>query len=147
MTGMDEKHSSYSLKAPGASSAPRHLPPRGSFPRVDDPLVSPEISRDEIINGRRVVAFPAEAPHAIWHGDLQYVLRVHVVPGFSGAVDPLTRQGEKSDFASDACIFKDGIDLVTGTRHLDDFASVQEEHWSDSGLRGHFGLARECGNP
>jgi hypothetical protein len=122
MTWMDEKHSGYSLKAPGASSAPRHLPGRGSFPRVDDHLVSPEISRDEIINGRRVVAMPAEAPHAIWHGDLQYVLRAHVVPGYSGAVDLLTRQGEKSDFASDACIFKDGIDPAPGARYLEEIA-------------------------
>lgn len=122
MTWMDEKHSGFSLKAPGASGAPRHLPGRGSFPRVDDHLVSPEVSRDEIIDGRRVVAFPAEAPHATRHGDLQYVLRAHVAPGYQGAVDLLTRQGEKSDFASDACIFKDGIDPATGTRYLEELA-------------------------
>lgn len=71
-------------------------------PRVDDHLVEPEVTRDEIIDGRRVVAMPGEAPHAIWHGNLQYVLRAHVVPGYSGAVDLLTRQGEKSDFASES---------------------------------------------
>jgi hypothetical protein len=119
---MDEKHSGYSLKAPGASSAPRHLPGRGSFPRVDDHLVSPEISRDEIIGGRRVVAFPADSPHATQHGDLHYVLRAHVAPGFRGAVDLLTRQGEKSDFASDACVYRDGIDPATGTRYLEEIA-------------------------
>lgn len=122
MSRVDKKRSGYSLKAPGASGTSMHLPGRGSFPRVDDHLVSPEVTRDEIIDGRRVVAFPAEAPHAIWHGDLQYVLRAHVVPGYSAAVDLLTRQGEKSDFASDACIFKDGIDPATGTRYLEEIA-------------------------
>lgn len=122
MAWMDEKHSGYSLKAPGASSGPRHLPGRGSFPRVDDHLVSPEISRDELIGGRRVVAFPAEAPHATQHGDLHYVLRAHVASGFCGAVDLLTRQGEKSDFASDACVYRDGIDPATGARYLEEIA-------------------------
>jgi hypothetical protein len=37
-------------------------------------------------------------------------------------VDLLTRQGEKSDFASDACIFKDGIDPATGARYLEEIA-------------------------
>jgi hypothetical protein len=119
---MDEKRSGFSLKAPGASGEAMHLPGRSSFPRVDDHLVSPEITRDEIIGGRRVVASPAEAPHATWHGDLQYVLRAHVATGYSGAVDLLTRQGEKSDFASDACIYKDGIDPATGARHLEEIA-------------------------
>src|SRR5947209_15598466 len=92
MSRMDEKHSGYSLKAPGPSGAPLHLPSRGSFPRVDDHLVQPEVTRDEIIEGRRVVAFPAESPHATQHGDLHYVLRAHVAPGYLGAVDLLTRQ-------------------------------------------------------
>jgi hypothetical protein len=122
MIVMDEKHSGYSLKAPGASSGPRHLRGRGSFPRVDDHLVSPEISRDEIIGGRRLVAFPAESPHATQHGDLHYVLRAHVAPGYRGAVDLLTRQGEKSDFASDACVYRDGIDPATGARYLEEIA-------------------------
>jgi len=122
MSGMEEKHSGYDLKAPGSSGGALHLPGRGSFPRVDDHLVSPEITRDEIIGGRRVVAFPAESPHATQHGDLHYVLRAHVAPGYLGAVDLLTRQGEKSDFASDACVYKDGIDPSTGTRYLEEMA-------------------------
>ena len=40
------------------------LPGRGSFPRVDDHLVEAEVTRDEIIGGQRVVASPAEWPHA-----------------------------------------------------------------------------------
>ncbi len=118
---MDEKRSGYNLKAPGAAGAPRHLPGRG-FPRVDDHLVVPEITRDEIIAGRRVVAMPADPPHATRHADLAYVLRAHVAPGYVGAADLLTRHGEKSDFASDACIYKEGIDPSTGARHLEEIA-------------------------
>ena len=60
--------------------------------------------------------------HATQHGDLQYVLRAHVAPGYRGAVDLLTRQGETSDFASDACIYKEGVDPSTGTRYLEEMA-------------------------
>src|SRR5262245_40257840 len=113
MPNMDEKRSGYSLKAPGPSGVSLHLPGRGSFPQIDDHLVVPEITRDEVIGGRRVAACPADSPHATWHGDLHYVLRAHVAPGYSAAVDLLTRQGEKSDFASDACVFKKGVDPAT----------------------------------
>ncbi|MBW8873739.1 MAG: Uma2 family endonuclease [Acidobacteria bacterium] len=128
---MDEKHSDYSLKAPGSSGAPRHLPGRGSFPRVDDHLVQPEVTRDEIIEGRRVVAFPAESPHATQHGDLHYVLRAHVASGYLGAVDLLTRQGKKSDFASDACVYREGVDQSTGARYLEEIAFEVVSEQSD----------------
>jgi len=129
MPQMDEKCSGYSLKAPGSSGAPLHLPGGGSFPRVDDHLVEPEVTRDEIIDGRRVVAMPAEAPHAIWHGDLLYVLRTYVAPGYCGAADLLTRQGERSDFSTDVCIYKDGVDPSTGTRYLEEMTfEVVSEH-------------------
>ena len=61
MSAMDEKnHPGYSFKAPGsAGSGPMRLPGRGPFPGVDDHLVVPEVTRDEIIGGRRVVAMPA----------------------------------------------------------------------------------------
>ena len=119
---MDEKRSGYSLKAPGASGAPRHLPGRGDFPRVDDHLVVPEITRDEIIAGRRVVAEPADYPHATQHSDLHYVLRAHMASGYVSAVDLLTRHGETSDFASDASISRKGIDPSTGARYLEEIA-------------------------
>jgi hypothetical protein len=131
MSKMDEKRSGYSLKMPGSSGSSVHLPGHG-FPRIDDHLVQPEVTRDEIINGRRVVAFPADPPHATQHGDLHYVLRAHVAPGYRGAVDLLTRQGQKSDFASDACVFKDGIDPSTGARYLEETPS----RWSPSRKNG-----------
>ncbi|HEY2290837.1 MAG TPA: hypothetical protein VGM86_09070 [Thermoanaerobaculia bacterium] len=68
-----------SLKAPGASGGFLRLPGRGSSPAVDDHLVAPEVTRDEIIAGRRVVAFPAEAPHGDKRVEIESLLRLHVV--------------------------------------------------------------------
>lgn len=119
---MDEKRAAVSLKAPGHSAGALHLPGRGSFPRIDDHLVKVEVTRDEIINGRWVVALPAHPPHATKHTDLGYVLRAHVAPGYIVATDLLTRFSEKSDFASDACIYKEGVDPSTGTRYLEELA-------------------------
>lgn len=119
---MSEERPGYSLKAPGASGRSLHLPGRDPFPPVDEHLVEPEVTRDEIIGGRRVEAFPAEAPHADQHGDLQYVLRAHIAPGYVASVDLLTRFDQKSDFASDACVRRAGIDPQTGKRHLEELA-------------------------
>jgi len=119
---VDEKRSGYSLKAPGASGGSMYLPGRGSFPRVDDHLVVPEVTRDEIIDGRRMVAHPASPPHATRQCDLDYVVRAHVAPGYITASDLLTRFGEKSDFASDTCIYKEAVDPATGARSLEEIA-------------------------
>jgi hypothetical protein len=124
MPPMDEKRAAYSLKAPGRSgySSPVHLPGRDPFPRVDDHLVEPEITRDEMIGGRRIVASPAQPPHATKHTDLDFVLRAHVAPGYRAAADLLTRHDQSSDFATDVCIYKDGVDPDTGARHLEEIA-------------------------
>lgn len=121
---MDEKRAGFSLKAPGrpGSDHPRRLPGRGPWPGVDDHLVQPEITRDEIIGGRRVVASPAQPPHATRHTQLDYVIRALVTPGFTAAADLLTRHDHDSDFATDVCIFKDGADPATGTRYLEEVA-------------------------
>jgi hypothetical protein len=119
---MDEKRPAYSLRAPGASGGSLRLPGRGPFPPIDEHLVEPEVTRDEIIGGRRVVAFPAETPHADQHGQLNYVLRAHVAPGYVAAVDLLTRVDQKSDFASDVCVRREGVDPQTGKRHLEELA-------------------------
>ena len=119
---MGEERPAYSLKAPGASGSSLHLPGRGAFPPVDEHLVKPEVTRDEVIEGRRLVTCPAEAPHADQHGRLQYVLQAHVAPGYVAAVDLLTRFDQKSDFASDACVRRAGVDSQTGKRHLEELA-------------------------
>jgi hypothetical protein len=124
MSAMDENRTLYGLKAPGrsGSGSSMRLPGRGSFPRVDDHLVEPEVTRDEIIGGRRVVAMPANPPHADQQSDLDYVLRAHKAPGYRTAADLLTRLDEDSDFASDACVYKEGVDPATGARYLEEIA-------------------------
>jgi hypothetical protein len=120
---MDEYRKGYQLKAPGSpSGAPRHLPGRGSFPRVDDRLVQAEVTRDEMIGGRRIIASPASAPHALQHTRLDYILQAHVAPGYMAATDLLTRHDLESDFASDTCIYKAGVDPATGARYLEEIA-------------------------
>jgi hypothetical protein len=92
------------------------------FPRVDAHLVEPEVTRDEIIGGRRFVASPANPAHATKQIDLDFVIWAHVAPGYRGATDLLTRHDQDSDFATDLCIYKDGIDPETGARHLEEIA-------------------------
>ena len=124
MTAMDEKRASYSLRAPGSpgKSVALRLPGHSSFPRVDDHLVKPEETRDEMINGRRVVASPADAPHGDKQLDLAALLRVHIAPGYIASAELLTRHAEDSDFASDVCVRRDGIDPATGKRNLEEIA-------------------------
>ncbi len=119
---MDEKRAGMSLKAPAASGAPLRLPGRGSSPAVDDHLVVPEVTRDEIIAGRKVVAFPAEAPHGDKQVDLDSLLRFHVAPGYVVSADLITRFAVDSDFASDTCVRREGIDPATGRRYLEEIA-------------------------
>ena len=121
---MDENRPPYSLQAPGVSPAPAavRLPARERFPHVDDHLDPPEVTRWERIDGRRVLAMPADFPHATRHSDLDYVLRGKVAPGYRTASDLKTRFEKESDFASDSAIVKDGIDPKTKRRHLEEIA-------------------------
>lgn len=142
MSKVDENRTPYHLKAPGSSGSSVHLPGRGSFPRVDDHLVVPVLTRDEIIGGRRIEASPAHPPHATRHHKLDYVIGALVAPGYQAATDLLTRHDQDSDFASDVCIFKDGVDPATGARYLEEIAfevvSEQNERYvSEKALRMH----------
>jgi Putative restriction endonuclease len=124
MSEMDERRAPYSLKAPGSSGlgSSMRLPGRGAFPRVDDHLVEAEVTRDEMIGGRRVVALPAHPPHATRHSRINYLLEALVAPGYIAASDLLTRHDVDSDFATDGCIYKEGIDPETGSRYLEEIA-------------------------
>jgi hypothetical protein len=149
---MDEKRSGVSLKALAPPGVPLHLPGRGAFPRVDDHLVVPEATRDEIIAGRRVVAHPALPPHANQQTELGYVVRGKVAAGYLTPSDLLTRVGEKSDFASDVCVYKNGVDPATGDRYLEEIAfevvstqsdrdvTEKAEEMSRRGVRRIFGV-------
>jgi hypothetical protein len=121
---MDENRPGFHLKAPGASGSggSMRLPGRGSFPGLDDRLVEPEATRDEMVGGRRVVASPALGPHATRHTRLDYLVLAHIVAGFEAATDQLTRHDEKSDFATDTCVYRSGIDPATGERYLEELA-------------------------
>lgn len=127
---MDDRRPAYDLKAPGASGQPVRLPGSSSLPRVDEHLVEAEVTRDEVIGGRRVVAMPAKAPHATRQFQLDYALEPHIAPGYIGAADLLTRVDADSDFASDACVYREEVDPQTGTRHLEEivFEVVSEQN-------------------
>ena len=120
---MDEDRPSYGLQAPGASPAAEtmRLPGREDCPRLDDHLVEPEVSREEIIGGRRIETMGSNPPHAFRHSELDYVLRAKAQSGYRTASDLLTRVDEESDFATDASIVKDGVDAA-GVRHLEELA-------------------------
>jgi hypothetical protein len=122
---MDEEYRRYSLKAPGgrgADGVPMRLPGKAPVPNVDDHLVQPEVTRDEMLGGRRIVTHPAKEPHADQHSELDYVLRAHTAPGYRSSSDLLTRHDADSDFASDACLRKEGIDPESGARYLEELA-------------------------
>lgn len=97
-------------------------PPRARRqPRIDDRLAPPE-TRLEYIDGIERFAAPADPPHATAQARLAYVLGAHVAPGYTAAVEMLTRTGETSDFAPDASVFDTDPDLETGGRKLEELA-------------------------
>lgn len=95
--------------------------------------MKPEVSRDEMIGGRRVVASPAQAPHANRQCALDFILYSHAAHGYIASADLLTRHDRESDFASDGCVYKDGVDPETGSRYLEAiaFEVVSEQNERD----------------
>ncbi len=123
---MDPKPSSQGMfLAPSASSSSAatewRLPSAGAPPRIDERLVAPE-TREQLVRGRRVVAMPANPAHGDRHFKLDYVIGAHVKEGYVGSTDLLTRSAMQSDFATDTCVRKDGIDPRTDTRYLEELA-------------------------
>ncbi|MCA9701770.1 MAG: Uma2 family endonuclease, partial [Myxococcales bacterium] len=121
---MDPKPSSLAMLAPGhASASALHCPSVDDpfFPRVDDHIVEPE-TRQEMLRGVLMEAQPANPPHAERQVDLAYVIRAHVAPGYICADDLLTRFSHQSNFATDICVRKQGIDPDTGARYLEELA-------------------------
>jgi hypothetical protein len=120
---MDPKPASRMLLAPSASgSAAARLPAREAFPSVEEHLVTPEVTRDERIRGRAVIAMPANPPHADRQFGLGYVIGAHVKSGYVGSTELLTRVGVGSDFATDVCVRKEGEDPRSGVRYLEELA-------------------------
>ncbi len=114
--GMLAPSASYggaALKLPGQSRPHVH---------VDEHIVTPETTREEMVRGERLVALPALAPHGDQHFSLDYVLGAHVAEDYVGSTDLLTRAAHNSDFASDTCVRRQGIDPTTGHRYLEELA-------------------------
>jgi hypothetical protein len=120
-----------SRQAPG-SEGPRGTVPARPYPRVDQHVVGVEV-REEMVRGRRVHAMPANPPHGDRHFQLDYVIAAHVKEGYVGSTDLLTRASEGSDFATDTCVRRAGVDPATGARHLEElaFEVVNEQSLQD----------------
>ncbi len=108
----------------GGSSGALHLPahgyPRGA-PSIDARLVRPE-TRDQLVRGRCIEAMPSNPPHGDQHFKLNYVIGAHVREGYVGSTDLLTRSSARSDFATDTCIRRSGINPGTQARYLEELA-------------------------
>jgi S1-C subfamily serine protease len=92
------------------------------FPPLDEHLVEPEITRDEIVRGRKVVAMPALPPHGDQHCGLDFLIFGHVGPEYQASTDLVTRLAEESDFATDTSVRRKGIDPATGERYLEELS-------------------------
>lgn len=103
------------------------------MPPVDQHLVVPEVSRVEIIDGREVIDVGALSPHADAQALTGFLLAAHVLCAYVVATELLTRSAVDSDFATDVCIRKRGIDPETGSRYLEElsFEIVNEQSMSD----------------
>lgn len=117
-----DPRSSYSLVAPGESVAHSYVMPGArQFPRVDEHLVEPE-TRQELVRGRLSATPPAKEPHAEHHSRLSAEVEVAAAPDYIVASDLLTRVGDESNFATDVCVRRAGIDPSTGARYLEELA-------------------------
>ncbi len=127
---MDESRPPYRLHASGADvSAPSYeLPAYRDAPRsrrrlrVDEHVIRPEVERREMVDGEILQTFPAEFQHAVQNGDLDYLLRAHLAPGYRVATDRTARHDRKADFAGDSAVVRDGIDPSTGSRFREELA-------------------------
>ncbi|MEZ4294142.1 MAG: hypothetical protein R3B70_04130 [Polyangiaceae bacterium] len=123
---MDRPSSPYErMQAPSAygTAGGAYAPGAGQrLPGLSEHLVKPEVTRDEVVRGVRMVARPANPEHADCHFGLDYVLRAHVKTGYVGSTDMITRFTHQSDFATDSSIRKAGKDPATGERYLEEIA-------------------------
>lgn len=98
------------------------LPSRAEpWPRVDDHLVEPD-TREEMIEGVRIYAQPASLPHASTNVRIDAVMAGNARDDYEVASDLLTRVDHDSDFASDVCVLRRGIDPESGARYLEELA-------------------------
>jgi len=138
---MDPKHGDGRMfLAPGAATSASNFsfpsvdrrPTQPSFPRVDDHLVQPEVSREEVIRGRKILTMGANPEHADAHSQLDFLIAPHVCEGCAAGSDLLTRVNQGSNFATDVSVRKKGIDPRTGARYLEElsFEVINEQSMS-----------------
>jgi Uma2 family endonuclease len=114
-------------------ATPRH---HDGLPAVDDRLVEPE-QHAEVFDGVLVPVSPAREPH----GERQFLvctlLGPYLAPGFTAAVDMLTRVSRDSDVAPDISVYPKARDPATGGRQLEHlvFEIVNTESRSHAGRR------------
>ena len=96
-------------------------PKSKAMPRLDEHLVR-EGTREEVLRGQRLIAAPAKEPHADPHCRLDYLISAATASGYVASSDLLTRAGPASEFATDTCVRREGIDPTTGTRYLEELA-------------------------
>jgi len=117
--------------APGVEGRPA----AGSWPKLDDHLVKPEVTRDEVVRGQRMIAMPSRPEHGDRHFGLDYVLGAHIQRDYVGSTDLITRFSQGSDFATDTCIRKTGTNPETGERYLEEVAFEVVHTQSDKQIR------------
>ncbi len=107
--------------------------PPYAFPPIDEHIVVPEVSRVELLDGREVVDVGSLPPHADAQALTGFLLAAHVLAAYVVATELLTRSAVESDFATDVCIRKRGMDPGTGSRYLEElsFEIVNEQSMSD----------------
>lgn len=133
---MDPKPSSGEMwlaPPPSGSAVALRLPAAREAPALDEHVVTPETTRDQLVRGRKVVAMPSLPPHGDRHFKLDYVIGAHVKEGYVGSTDLLTRVGKKSDFATDTCVRREGVNPATNERYLEElaFEVVNEQSMRD----------------
>jgi hypothetical protein len=122
-------HASHALQLPGAMQ-------RADFPAVpavDDRAVESETGT-EMIRGEIRRALPALPPHADEQCRIATVIGTNVVPGYAASTELLTRVADDSDFATDACIRKVGIDPGTRSRYLEEISFEVKHRQSNADM-------------
>lgn len=134
MMALGQTSNASSLAFPGSNPRASEDSSWSGFPKVDEHLVQPEVSREEVIRGRKIVTMGANPEHATAHSRADFLISPHVVDTHDVASDMLTRVNRGSNFATDVAVFKKGVDPTTGVRYLEElsFEVVNEQSAADA---------------
>ena len=111
-------------RAPAGSGVAIRLPGGGERLAPDDRLARPEAGEfgEEVIDGVRMECHPAESAHADPQCRLAHLVSACLVKGYVASVELLTRTGIESDFATDVCVRRVGVDPETRGRYLEEIS-------------------------